>query len=122
MSFLVDIIVLLCLHNYDIIKFRGGIFIIEYTILCIFNGGKPFYLQTFSSLQEAKLKLYDMVNLEIERNRPYYVDNDFFNNVYPYNLHHCKYFCIKQRNITEWENLFEIKKRKNNIIYFNKSC
>lgn len=96
------------------------IFIIEYTILCIFNGGKPFFLQTFYSLEDAKIKLYDMISLERERNRAYYVDNDFFNNIYPYNLEHCKYFCIKERKVTEWKKTFDFKKEKNNIIYFNK--
>lgn len=50
----------------------------EYTILCIYNGGKPFFLSTFYNLEDAKIKLYDMVNLETERNRAYYVENDFF--------------------------------------------
>lgn len=63
-----------------------------------------------------------MINLEIERNRAYYVDNDFFNNTYPYNLDHSKYFCIKERNVTDWKKTTEINQKKNNIIYFNKSC
>lgn len=63
-----------------------------------------------------------MISLERERNRAYYVDNEFFDNYYPYNLEHCKYFCIKQRTVTEWEKTDETVKRNNNIIYFNKSC
>ena len=111
-----------CLHKYGIIELvKGGITIKEYTILCIYNGGKPFFLNTFYSLEDAKIKLYDMISLEIERNRAYYVDNDFFNNIYPYNLEHCKYFCIKERNVTEWEKTTLVKENKNNIIYFNKS-
>ena len=62
-----------------------------------------------------------MISLEKDRNRAYYVDNDFFKNVYPYNLQHCKYFCIKERNVTEWEKSSSINKNRNNIIYFNKS-
>ena len=50
----------------------------EYCIYCIWNGGRPFILDTFKTLDSAKLKLYDMVSLEEERERPYYVDNDFF--------------------------------------------
>ena len=103
-------------------KDKGAIYIKEYTILCIYNGGKPFYLSTFYSLEDAKYKLFDIIALEKERNRAYYVDNDFYNNIYPYNLEHCKYFCIKERNVTEWEKTSAIKKNKNNIIYFNKSC
>ncbi len=63
-----------------------------------------------------------MINLEIERNRAYYVDNDFFKNVFPPNLQNSKYFCIKERNVTEWEKTATIQKNKNNIIYFSKSC
>lgn len=112
-----------CLHKcVIIIDSKGAIYIKEYTILCVYNGGKPFNLQTFYSLEDAKYKLYDMINLEIERNRAYYVDNDFFKNVYPYNLQHCKYFCIKERNVTEWEKTSLVNKNRNNIIYFNKSC
>lgn len=92
----------------------------EYTILCIYNGGRPFFLDTFCSLEDAKTKLYDMISLEIERNRAYYVDNDFFYNVYPYNLEHCKYFCIKERKVTEWIKTSNTKEIKSNVIYFNK--
>ena len=94
----------------------------EYTILCIYNGGKPFFLNTFYSLEDVKSKLYDIINLEIERNRAYYVDNDFFNNVYPYNLEHCKYFCIKEREVTNWNTVSKVKQNKNNISYFKKIC
>ena len=103
---------LYCLHKYDIIIIsKGGITIKEFTILCVYNGGKPFFLNTFYSLEDAKYKLYDIIALEKERNRAYYVDNDFFSNVYPYNLEHCKYFCIKERNVTEWEKTTEIKQK-----------
>lgn len=69
------------------------------------------------------MKLYDMISLEKERNRAYYVDNDFFDNVYPYILTHCKYFCIKERNVSEWEKVGrQTNQKKNNIIYFNKIC
>lgn len=94
----------------------------EYTILCIYNSGCPFYLQTFYSLEDAKYKLFDMISLENERNRAYYVDNDFFENVYPANLQRLKYFCIKERDVTEWVSVVKNNTRKNNIIYFNKSC
>lgn len=60
-----------------------------------------------------------MIDLEIERNRAYYVDNEFFNNVYPYNIYHCKYFCIKERKVTEWKK--SVERKNNNIIYFNNS-
>lgn len=92
----------------------------EYTILCIYNGGKPFFLNTFYSLENAKFKLYDIISLEKERNRAYYVENDFFENVFPANLQNCKYFCIKEREVTNWNTVSKIKQNRNNIIYFNK--
>lgn len=61
-----------------------------------------------------------MISLEKERNRAYYVDNDFFENIFPSNMQNLKYFCIKERNVTEWEKTTEFKQNKNNIIYFNK--
>lgn len=94
----------------------------EYTIYCIYNGGKPFCLQTFYSLTDAKIKLYDIIELEKERNRAYYVDNDFFTNIFPPNLQNLKYFCIKERSVTEWEKSSENFIQKNNIIYFNKKA
>lgn len=92
----------------------------EYTILCIYNGGKPFYLSTYSSFNEAMLKLYDIIDLEKQRNRAYYVDNDFFENIFPPNLQNLKYFSIKEREVSDWVKYSENKKKKNNIIYFNK--
>ena len=63
-----------------------------------------------------------MINLEKERNRAYYVDNDFFENIFPSNMQNLKYFCIKEREVSNWEKTVTTKNKKNNIIYFNKSC
>lgn len=48
-----------------------------------------------------------MIELEKQRNRAYYVE------------YHCKYFCIKERKVTEWKK--SVERKSNNIIYFNKS-
>ena len=91
----------------------------EYCIYCIRNGGKPFILDTFKTLDSAKFRLFDMISLEEERNRPYFVDNDFFNNKYSY-AGRLKYFCIKEREITEWNKYSEEKANIENnkkIIY-----
>ena len=93
----------------------------EYCIYCIWNGGRPFILDTFNTLDMAKIKLYDMISLEEERQRPYFVDNDFFNNKYSC-AGRLKYFCIKERNITEWEKYSKEKsdiENNNKIIYIN---
>lgn len=55
----------------------------EYAIYCIYNGGTPFILHTYKSLQEAKLQIYNMAYNEIDHNRIFYVDNDFYENKYP---------------------------------------
>lgn len=91
---------------------------IEYTIYCIYNGGKPFILNTYDNLQIAKIRLYDMISLEKERNRPYYVYNDFYTNEYPSTIHG-KFFCIKQREVSEWTVYSENEQNNisENIIY-----
>ena len=58
----------------------------EYTIFVTCKGGKPYSLLTYNNFYDAKLKLFDMINLERERNRPYYVFNDFYENEYPASL------------------------------------
>jgi len=92
----------------------------EYCIYCIWNGGQPFILDTFKNLNSAKLKLSEMISLEEERVRPYYVDNDFFINKYSH-IGRLKYFCIKERTVSEWEKYSEEKANIENskIIYLN---
>ena len=74
----------------------------EYTIFITCKGGKPYCLLTYNNFFDAQQKLYDMINLEKERGRPYYVYNDFYDNEYPASLN-CKIFCLKERIVTEWE-------------------
>lgn len=93
---------------------------IEYTIYCIYNGGKPFSLNTYNNINDVKLHLYDMISLEERRHRPYYVYNSFFKNKYPSTITG-KFFCIKKREVSEWEIYDENEKQcfqNNNIVYF----
>lgn len=93
----------------------------EYCIYCIWNGGTPFISNTCKTLESAKAKLFDMVSLEEDRGRPYFVDNDFFNNKYSY-AGKLKYFCIKERTVSEWEKYSEEKtniENRNKVIYIN---
>ncbi|MBP3597265.1 MAG: hypothetical protein J6J60_07720 [Clostridia bacterium] len=95
----------------------------EYTILQIINGGCPFRLLTFKSLQDAKNHLYSMIKTEELRQRAYYVDNDFFENKYPLGLKRMKYYCIQKRSVSNWEKCIEnetIIKNTNNVIMFRK--
>ena len=61
-----------------------------------------------------------MIQIEEDRGRPYFVDNDFFNNKYPCNVN-LKYYCIKEREVSDFSVYSEeetISKEKNKIIYF----
>ena len=91
----------------------------EYSIYIRQGEGKPYVLDTFTDIDLAKIKLYDMVSLEQQRNRPYFVDNDFYDNIYNISTK-LKYYCIRVREVTEWEKYSEEKQaNKNNILYFN---
>jgi len=96
----------------------------EYTIFCIYGKGLPFYLNTYKTIEEAKRKIIEIVNTEEKRNRPYFIDNDFFENKYPSKLSNSKYFMIQERFVSCWKKYEEIsakEKNKDNIIYFIKN-
>lgn len=94
----------------------------EYCIYVRCKGGSPYILQTFKDITSAKIQLYNMVSLEEERGRPYFVDNDFFDNKYNFSTN-LKYFCIKVRNVTEYKSYSEKEEcnteEKQNIIFYN---
>ena len=58
-------------------------------------------------------KIYD------NKRKFYYVDNDFFNNKYPYTLNG-DYYCIKQRQVSEWVSYSKFNIYNKKIIKFNK--
>ena len=94
----------------------------EYCIYCIWNGGTPFIQGTYKTFDSAKSNLINMISLEEERGRIYYVDNDFFDNKHNY-VGKLKYFCIKERTVSEWEKYSKEKtniENNNKIIYMNK--
>ena len=92
----------------------------EYGIYTICKGGTPYMIHFFTDITSAKLKLYDMISLEEERRRPYFVDNDFYDNKYAY-CSNLKYFCIKEREVSEFTKYSEEEsqnKENNKIIFF----
>lgn len=93
----------------------------EYVLYCINNGGKPFLLLPHETFEECYNQLLNIVNLEEERHRVYYVDNDFWNNKFPNNIQGSKYICLKEREVSEWKTYSKYGKKKNNIIYFPKT-
>lgn len=96
----------------------------EYTIKIICNGGTPYYLNNYKTFNDAYVHLLDMISLEEERGRQYYVDNSFFKNKYQY-VGKLKYFKIFVRDVSEWfdYDLYNQNLKNNfnsNIYYFNK--
>ena len=92
----------------------------EYGIYIRCCGGKPYMLHVFDNIMQAKLKLYDMISTEEERGRPYFVDNDFFDNKYPCSVN-LKYYCIQEREVSEFVRYSEekeVKKEKDKIVFF----
>ena len=92
----------------------------EYSLICSFGNRKPFILDTFYSLDQAIAKIYEITNMDSEKNKIFYVDNDFFENKYPLS-NRGRYLCLKQREVSKWEKYYseEINSnKKNNIIEF----
>ena len=92
----------------------------QYGIYIRCNGGTPYMIHFYDNILSAKQKLYDMIQLDEDRGRAYFVDNDFFFNKYTCNLN-LKYYCIKERDVSEFTNYSEQKNdtnEKDKIIYF----
>ncbi len=92
----------------------------EYGIYERKGSGTPYMIHFYSNIDSAKLKLYEMIGLEEERQRPYFVDNDFFLNKYNISSK-LKYYCIKEREVSEWEKYSEENvenENDNKILYF----
>ena len=91
----------------------------QYGIYIRQGSGCPYMIHYFDNIFNAKAKLIEMVGVEESRQRPYFVDNDFFHN--KYNLvGNLKYFCIKKRDISDWKNYSEnisLEKENKKIIY-----
>lgn len=93
----------------------------QYGIYIRQGSGTPYMIHFYDNIYSAKQKLYEMIQLEEERQRPYFVDNDFFDNKYSL-VGNLKYFLIKERDVSDWENYSEEGtkiKNDNKIIYFN---
>lgn len=78
-------------------------------------------IHIFTTIESAQTKLFEIIQLEEERQRPYFVDNDFFKNKYTL-VGKLTYYCIKERDVTEWKTYTkEEAKEENNkkILYFS---
>lgn len=74
----------------------------EYGIYIRCNGGRPYMVHFYDNILSAKQKLFEMIQIEEDRGRPYFVDNDFFKNKYSCNIN-LKYYCIKVREVSVFE-------------------
>lgn len=92
----------------------------EYTLYLRHGKAMPFTFSSFKTFESAKAQLYSMIQTEIERGRPFYVDNDFFDNKYDLgsNLY---YMCIMEREVGEWHKFSQTvsdKRENKKIKYF----
>lgn len=87
----------------------------EYSILIRNKSGMPYILGTYKDIISAKHAMQNLADYEDERNKMYYVDNDYFANKYPYCGNNLKYMKIQVREVTEWTKYTEIE---NNIEEF----
>jgi len=94
-------------------------FIKEFCIYIRQGSRTPYMINIYNNIDSAKQKLYEMIQLEEERQRPYFVDNDFYKNKYNTTIK-LRYFCIKERDVSYWKKYSEEKsyKEKSNILYF----
>lgn len=92
----------------------------EYCIYIKCKNGEPYILSFYSNILNAKQKLFEMIQIEEDRGRPYFVDNDFFKNKYILSSN-LKYYCIKEREVSDFKKYSEeatTKEENNKIIYF----
>ncbi len=93
----------------------------EYTIYQRHGHAKPFMIHSFPDVLSAKLKINEIVSIEENRGRPYFVDNDFFSNKYS-QCGNFYYLCILERDVSDWNKYSESnlqKPEENNIIFLN---
>ena len=91
----------------------------EYCIYVRQGAGMPYVLKTYPDIISAKRAIERLVEYEEERNKMYFVDNDFFYNKYCY-AGNLKYMCIQVRDVTDWAKYCEINnttENDSNIIY-----
>lgn len=93
----------------------------EYAILCIYNKGKPFILDTFDNIYKAEIRLNELIEQQEKSHRTYFVDNDFYENKIDLGINAQKYFSILERETTQWvksQKREKSKKKQDNILIF----
>ena len=73
----------------------------------------PYTFSSYKTIEAAKKDLYCKIQLEIERGRSFYVDNDFFDNKYALGSN-LFYMCIMERNVDEWKKYSQSESNEEN--------
>lgn len=73
----------------------------QYSILCQFNDGRPFYTNVYDYLDVCFIALNDFIKKDKHYKRPYYVYNSFFKNEFSEEFAKSKYK-ILIRDVGEW--------------------
>ena len=91
----------------------------EYCIYVCKGRCSPYIVSSYNSIYEAKEALYNMLDYYKTRKKLFFVDNDFYNNIFS-NYVSGDYYCIKEREVTEWIKYEEYKSNQkcNKIINF----
>lgn len=93
----------------------------EYCIYVRQGTSTPYRLERYSTFAEAQSALSLLVKYEEERQKPYYVDNDFFTNIYPLSIS-LKYLRLEEREVSEWNKYSYLEtntEEKSNIVFLN---
>lgn len=75
----------------------------EYCIYIRHGSACPFRTSTYSTFDSAKQALLIMTQDFAERNRVFYIDNEFYENKFPLGLQGCTYYQIQEREVFDWE-------------------
>lgn len=92
----------------------------EYCIYQQIGDGCPFILQNYSTFNQAKQSLLNIISDFDYKRKIYYIDNDFYENKYILGLPKQFYFQIQVREVSDWINADDFN--KNNITKEKNKC
>lgn len=96
---------------------------IEYCLKICYPNGRAFNSLPYNNFTDVNHLLDCQIETKERGHHLYYVDNDFYNNQYPAGAG--VYYCIMQREVTEWQKYSHFTKEKkytyekSNILYLN---
>lgn len=90
---------------------------VEYAIYRINNGGHPFISGSFDNIMSAKMEIDKLVVNFNKYGYFYYIDNDYYDNVYPLSYRRTFYCKIISRDVSNWKDYQEFSAKSNNIVF-----